>query len=260
MKRFAWLFIIGLLAAPLSLPARHMDARMEIRMYNRAPIRVWIDGHKANHEPAARVIISRLEPGRHFFRIVRYSPIPRFYGSRVVYKGYVFVRPGTMVEAVVGLDYRMEVYQRRIRRTKHHESKGYHKYGRHHEDEKWEHNYRDDDYEGYGYFDDEYPDDYDYRGRSQMSAGEFNELKRMLQEESFDSDRLRLAKQALENRWVTSRQVKKIMELFVFEQNRLAFAKYAYDYVLDKERYYIVNDTFTFESSASELDRYLRDR
>jgi hypothetical protein len=48
------------------------------------------------------------------------------------------------------------------------------------------------------------------------------------------------------------------MSLFNFESSRLEFAKFAYGYTYDLGNYFIVNDAFNFESSISELDRYIQ--
>jgi hypothetical protein len=51
-----------------------------------------------------------------------------------------------------------------------------------------------------------------------------------------------------------------ILQLFTFEDNKLELAKFAYDYCIDRENYYRVNDVFTFSSSKDELSRFLQGR
>ena len=48
------------------------------------------------------------------------------------------------------------------------------------------------------------------------------------------------------------------MGLLSFESNKLELAKFAYRFVADKQKFFLVNDSFTFESSIGELDRFVR--
>lgn len=74
---------------------------------------------------------------------------------------------------------------------------------------------------------------------------------------SFDSDRLRIAKQAVQHHGVSSEQVLQIMQMLTFESSKLTFAKFAHQFVHDPENYFIVNEGFTFSSSISQLDRFI---
>lgn len=98
------------------------------------------------------------------------------------------------------------------------------------------------------------------RCTSPVSDEEFQTAKKSIQSKSFEDSRFTLAKQILKNKCLSAKQVKEIMLLFSFEQTRLDFAKFAYDYTADKDNYYILNDAFTFESSISELNQYLESK
>ena len=50
------------------------------------------------------------------------------------------------------------------------------------------------------------------------------------------------------------------MILFTFEDNRLQFAKFAYERTYDVGNYYKVNNAFTFENSMDELNEYIDSR
>ncbi len=90
-----------------------------------------------------------------------------------------------------------------------------------------------------------------------MGDGAFGELLRTIDHQAFDSSRLLIAKQGIGSAYVTAAQVRRLMESMTFESTRLALAKFAFGRVIDKERYYIVNDAFTFSSSIRDLDRYI---
>lgn len=90
-----------------------------------------------------------------------------------------------------------------------------------------------------------------------MSRGDFESFKGSLSSKSFEDSKMTMAKQVLNNNCLTSAQVREVMGLFTFEQNKLDFAKYAYGRTYDIGNYYKVNDAFTFESSIDELNDYI---
>lgn len=91
-----------------------------------------------------------------------------------------------------------------------------------------------------------------------MTPGDFEQAKASISSKSFEDSKLTIAKQIIQTNCLLSSQVKEIMLLFSFEDSRLNFAKYAYDYTLDLRNYYKLNDAFTFESSIDELNRYIQ--
>lgn len=86
---------------------------------------------------------------------------------------------------------------------------------------------------------------------------EFNDLKYIISKKSFDSSRLAIAKDAVRNQNMNSRQISEILDLLSFDSSRLEFAKYAYRYVADPSSYYLTYDRFSFESSVTELIDYI---
>ena len=93
-----------------------------------------------------------------------------------------------------------------------------------------------------------------------ISADEFSDVKESIADKKFEDSRMSVARQALNEHCVFSSQVKELMLLFTFEDNKLEFAKYAYDHTYDIGNYYKVNDAFNFESSIEELNKYLDSR
>lgn len=79
----------------------------------------------------------------------------------------------------------------------------------------------------------------------------------MLADESFDSSRLKLAKQIIMSNPMSVKQIMGICKLFSFESNKLDFAKFAYRHCTDKNRYFMLNEVFSFESSKRELRDYI---
>jgi len=90
-----------------------------------------------------------------------------------------------------------------------------------------------------------------------MDETRFAQVMKSLSEKSFESSKLTIAKQVINNNCLTSDQVKRMMLEFSFEASRLDLAKYAYGFTYDIGNYYLLNDAFTFESSIDELNQYI---
>ncbi len=90
-----------------------------------------------------------------------------------------------------------------------------------------------------------------------MTDSEFANAKSSISSKSFEDSKLSIAKQITRGNCLTSTQVRDIMSLFSFEETRLDFAKFAYNYTYDKRNYYLINDAFQFEMTIEELDEFL---
>lgn len=90
-----------------------------------------------------------------------------------------------------------------------------------------------------------------------MSPQDFSGVKTSIMSKSFESTKFDIAKQVLGQRCMTAGQVKEMMTVFDFENTRLDFAKFAYGRTFDIGNYYQVNDSFTFESSITDLNNYI---
>ncbi len=93
-----------------------------------------------------------------------------------------------------------------------------------------------------------------------MNPADFSDLKNSIASKSFEDSKMTIAKQVLQNNCLVVSQVKEIMGLFTFEETKLDFAKYAYNYTYDIGNYFKVNDMFTFESSIDELNSYINNQ
>ena len=91
-----------------------------------------------------------------------------------------------------------------------------------------------------------------------MHPADFQSVKQSIASKSFDDTRLTIAKQVIASNCLLSDQVKEIMMLFSFEDNRLELAKYSYGYTYDIGNYYRLNDAFDFESTIEELNEFIR--
>lgn len=99
---------------------------------------------------------------------------------------------------------------------------------------------------------------YDNNYSQAMTNNDFAQAKESLRREWFENTRLETAKQVIDRNYFTSQQVKEMILLFTFENNRLDIAKYAYGKTVDKGNYFMVNDAFTFNNNKEALKEYIR--
>ncbi len=225
----------GLMANPVYQSA-------EIRTFNYAPIKVWIDGNGISSHPESVQNIHGIRTGKHLLKIVKYEPGHFNAYHHVIYKGYIIIKPNTLMEIIVDRRNRLRVSEKinRPKRSCGHQNKG----------QNCCDNDRDNYYEDNGY-------NWNKNHNATLSQHEFNKIERLIRKQSFESAKMDIAKQALQYNWMTSKQVRDIMYLFSYESSKLSFAKYAFYYTIDKERFYRVNDAFTYRSSVAELEAFL---
>ncbi|MGZ3863413.1 MAG: DUF4476 domain-containing protein [Bacteroidia bacterium] len=90
-----------------------------------------------------------------------------------------------------------------------------------------------------------------------MSNSSFDELTHSIKAKSFEDAKMKVAKQGISANCVNAAQVRKLMDLFSFEENKLEITKYSYRYTVDKNNYFKVNDGFSFDSSVDALNEYI---
>jgi hypothetical protein len=91
-----------------------------------------------------------------------------------------------------------------------------------------------------------------------MLTNEFNIALNSIRSDSFESGKLTKAKQIVSRNRMCTAQIIEIVRLFSFESNKLEFAKYAYQFCVDKNNYYLVTDAFSFQSSKDELLKFIK--
>lgn len=95
---------------------------------------------------------------------------------------------------------------------------------------------------------------------NRMSDEDFKGLKKTLNNRSFESTNIEIAKTALDKNLFSSEQVRELLSYYTFETSKLEIAKYAYTRTCDKKNYFKVYDAFGFESSVNELKDYIKDK
>jgi hypothetical protein len=222
----------------LSAKAGWMPSELNIRMFDYSMITVEFDGNMYDQYSASHTIAD-ITPGNHYLKVFRYRSRPYANGSnfpKLVFSGYIGIKPGKLITGMINPDFRFIILSQVPLLPPHHDPPGDPHYNG-----NGNNNYNNDD----GY--------YDYC----MSSYDFMELKNMVGNTTFDDTKLTLCKQAIAANKMKSDQVYELMTLLTFESNKLDLAKFAYSYVVDKNRYYLVNGAFTFSSSIDELNEYI---
>lgn len=97
-------------------------------------------------------------------------------------------------------------------------------------------------------------------GRTCMTSGNFNAALATVKKQSFEDTRLKTAKQVITANCLNVDQIIQIANTFNFEDNKLEFAKYAYDYCIEPRNYFKLNGIFSFSSNVDELSDYVQSR
>ena len=90
-----------------------------------------------------------------------------------------------------------------------------------------------------------------------MSANAFNQLKNSVEQKPFSDTKMSTAKIATKNNCLSSTQILEICKLFSMDNDKLAYAQFAYDYCTDKSNYYILSEVFAFSSTQEKFNAFL---
>ncbi len=90
-----------------------------------------------------------------------------------------------------------------------------------------------------------------------MNDAEFSRFMDRVNNESFESGKLDLLKTQIHYQFFTSLQVARIMDEFSFDSNRLDFAKLALAKTVDPQNYYLVSEKLSFNSNRQELNQFI---
>ncbi|MEO1051942.1 MAG: DUF4476 domain-containing protein [Bacteroidota bacterium] len=91
-----------------------------------------------------------------------------------------------------------------------------------------------------------------------MSNADFSTAMESISSKSFAEEKMTVAKQVLRSNCMTVDQIKEVIGIFTYEDDKLEFAKVAYPKAVDKSNYYQVNDTFTYSETIEQLDAFLK--
>lgn len=95
-------------------------------------------------------------------------------------------------------------------------------------------------------------------GYSCMTQRNFLSALETIKKQSFEDTRLKTAKQIVSANCLNVDQIIQIANTFNFEDNKLEFAKFAYDYCIEPRNYFKLNGIFNFSSNVDELSDYVQ--
>ncbi|GIV32730.1 MAG: hypothetical protein KatS3mg031_0265 [Chitinophagales bacterium] len=229
--------------------ASHSASALELSLHNGAPIKVAVDGMRYG-KPAPVQSIFHLPPGMHHLKVwTVMAPYGRW-GSQwiLVYQGPISLYSGFITRAVIDCHNQLVVqaYSPLYPPALPGSLPCSHS-PQHFSCTAGCEAIAPGAWSGYPFPQRNYP----------MGAADFSNLLRSIEMKTFESTRVNIAREAIDHYYFTSEQVKQLASLFTFESSRLEIAQYAYPKVVDPERYYIVYDVFTFESSIHRLQSAL---
>ncbi|HEY0676762.1 MAG TPA: DUF4476 domain-containing protein [Chitinophagaceae bacterium] len=250
---------------------RPRSGRLTITTFDNTNIRVDIDGRRySNGDNTIR--INNINPGNHSIRVYRSQSSGIFGGNRekLLYSGNVYVKPEHRVDIMIDRYGRAQVQERDLDKKKKKKDRRNDDDDRWQDYDSWERNNdrrgRDDDrWDRNDDRRDRNDDRWDRNDRNNSGYGRavsnetFQSMKYSLRRENFENTRMTVAKQMIDRNYFESSQVRELLQLFSFENNRLELAKHAYRNTIDRKNYYAVFDVFSFNSSKEELSRYINE-
>lgn len=226
--------------------ANPVQSKLTVTVVGNKNIEIIIDNTRYQSNDNS-VVINSLEPGSHNIKVysLRRGQRRNIWGnnSQLLYSANVYVRPGHHVDIIVDRDGRATFNERAIRT------------GRRNKD--WDDRYgnRDERYDNDRYGNERYDRGYSERAVSEQT---FAAIVQNLRREYSENARLSLARQIISRNYFTSEQVKYMMQLFSFDNNRLEIAKSAYRYTTDQRNYFVVYDALSYSHSKQQLADFIR--
>ncbi|WBA41236.1 DUF4476 domain-containing protein [Hymenobacter canadensis] len=90
-----------------------------------------------------------------------------------------------------------------------------------------------------------------------MAPQDVDALVAAVHRQSFDKDKLPMARLALSETGLRAEDLTRLMKELSFEDSKMELAKYGSSRVVDRQNLYRLNEGFTFSHSANELQEYL---
>jgi hypothetical protein len=205
------------------LQANHLFSELNLRLFDNSAFQVILNKQSAS--PAStNVTLSGLASGRHHLKVIKHNY--NHHGQlspQIIYNGFINVPASFQLFALIDIYNRLNIIN---------QVPLYQTYNPYHPV------HCPPAFNGF-------------------SPAVFAQLKQAMMNTSFDSNRLRIAEQAMVQNGITSQQVLELMGLLIFESNKLKFAKSAYSHTIDRHNYFLVNNGFTFSSSINSLNNHI---
>jgi len=224
---------------------------LTIKSVDNSDIRVVLDGKR--FEPNDNSVMLRgINDGYHTIKVFKQkrNGIFNMAGKKyeLVYNTSINVKKKTHLFITIERNGRISMQENKIKKDWASQDRG------------WDNGKGDRNDGGYDFDRDGQLGDYDnHEGyKSGMNDREFSNVLQSIEKEWLESNKLKSASQIVKSNSLSTAQVEQILLLFSFENNKLELAKQAYANTVDKGNYSRLYDVFSFNSSKTELERYIQ--
>jgi hypothetical protein len=242
MKTISTLFTSLFFAATVFAANPNHQSVITVKSASQREIQVVIDG-KIFSPGKNIVIVGDVAPGYHSVTVYRKGKTGYYNADfEQVYTASIAVKPATDVQITIGRRGRTDVaYEKRMANDDDwaYDRPATPSYPAN-EHGRWEDN---KSYNSYA---------------SSMSDREFDRVMNSMQKEWFENNRMKSASYIISNNFFTADQVRDMLSVFSFENNKLEIAKQAYTKTVDKQNYDCVLNALEYKSSKIELARFIR--
>jgi hypothetical protein len=239
---------------------------------NNQNYQAMIDGRNVNsnnYSNSNTIYLNNLQNGQHTIEVYRMKKNGWGNKSRPVYSSYFNSSPQYDLNIAIDNNGKVQMYQSKSSdygRNGSDKSRG----GYGNNDRRDKHKHHDDG--------DDDDDDRDYRGNNggynnggydngnggwnnnrynqPMNDNDFNQLVQKIRGQWLG--KMSTARDAMNNNYFNTYQVRQILQIFSSESDRLELAKLSYRNVVDQQNFRQLYDLFSYQSQT-ELDRYTRD-
>jgi Domain of unknown function (DUF4476) len=245
MKKIFTLLVTSVFT--LTLFAANRPSQLSVTLPGNSNIRVVIDNSRYENSDNS-ITIGDLSNGYHSIKVYEVKNQSRFFNnSKLVYSSSVLIKPAYQVNIMINRNGKAIINEQRLFDDR--------KYNDRDHDDRVE---RNNDYPYKDRNDNRYERDDNNRGGCQMSSERFSKAMFILERENFDNTRFTIAKEIVEDNYLSAGQVKQMLQLFSFDVNKLELAKYAYSKTIDKNNYFMLYDVIALNSYKERLAEFIR--
>ncbi|MBS1920457.1 MAG: DUF4476 domain-containing protein [Bacteroidetes bacterium] len=250
MKTISTLLVFFFLSISVFATDNRPSGSLFVKSNNRGDVKVVMDGRYFLSEDNT-LLIRDVRSGMHNVKVYRqkntgfFSDMIKKY--ELVYADNLFVKPGRLISITIDRFGQSDIEERKI--------KGNRMRNQDDDDHYFDRDYHDGDR------DDRYNrnDDYDNDRYSRaMNDKDFDFVLQSINKEWYENNKVVSARQIINTNYFTSSQVKQMLQLFSYDNNKLDLAKLAYGKTVDQRNYQCVFDELSFSSSKAALSQYIQ--
>jgi hypothetical protein len=232
------LMAIFISMASFAIPSQ---SKLSITVFGYQNIQIMVDNNRYQGQDNS-IVINNLHPGHHTIKVYSFRNQKRnIWGNnnsiQLIYSSTLYIRPGYYTGITIDRFGKAIIDERAIHGNR--------------RNDDWDDRYNNDN----RYNDRSDRNDYSRRPVTEQS---FSSIVQTLRREYSENSRLILARQIVDRNYFTTEQVRYMLQLFSFENNKLELAKYAYRNTIDQRNYFVVYDVFSYNNSKEQLAEYIR--